>query len=279
MAKFNRQGRNMMTNFLRATVCVSAIANAAIFAALIPQVEAQDSARTIEAASIRPSSFPSESSFAGFAAAAGDVCNIGARRPLASGNRLTLGKITLCQLIVMGYGVQGFRVVDMPPPMRRLEASNYYDVQIKAEGEQPLTDDQSRALLRDLVKDRFHVTLHGDTRNLPVYVLAIGKNGTKLNETQVEGQTQRTGVPMTSYIAFMSRYVDRPIVDKTGLTGTHYQFMWNDKELREDLARDGIKPVPLIFHTVEEQLGLTLKAEKAPTEVLVIDHAEQPSQN
>jgi uncharacterized protein (TIGR03435 family) len=210
----------MITNVLRATVCVSVIVAPAIVAALIPQLDAQDSIRTIEAASIRPALFPSESSFAGWAAGAGDVCNIGTRRPLASGNRLTLGKITLCQLIAMGYDVQSFRIADLPPQMRKLEASNFYDVQIKAEGDQPLTDDQSRALLRDLVKDRFHVALHRDTRDLPVYVLAIGKNGTKLHETSDYGQTQRTGVPIASYIAFISRYVDRPIVDKTGLTGS-----------------------------------------------------------
>jgi uncharacterized protein (TIGR03435 family) len=162
--------------------------------------------------------------------------------------------------------------------MMKVEQSNYYNVQIKAEGEESLTEDQARALLRALVADRFRATLHRETKTLPVYVLALGKNGTKLQETPVEGRPQRNGVSIVSYISFIARYVDRPIVDKTGLTGTHYAFVWDEQELREEL-KDGHKPVPSIFRAVQDQLGLALRPANEPMDVLVIDRAEKPTEN
>jgi len=251
---------------------------AAAGAFAVPGLHAQDPTRAIEVASIRQASFPNDSYFAGWAAGSGDACNVGARRPVATGSRLNLSRITLCQLIVMGYGVQGFRIVGAPAWMMKLEPANYYNVQIKAEGEDPVTDEQARGLLRALITDRFHVTLHRDSSPLPVYVLAIGKNGTKIRETPEDGRPQRNGVSMASYVAFISRYLDRPVVDKTGLTGTNYAFAWDEKELREELQKDGT-PAPSIFHAVEEQLGLTLKPSKEPLDVLVIDQAEKPTEN
>jgi uncharacterized protein (TIGR03435 family) len=244
-----------------------------------PEVRAQDSARKIEAASIRPASFPNEDFFRGWTAYTADTCAIGARSPAISGSRLSLPKITLCQLIVMGYGVQSLRIAGAPAWMTKIEQSNYYDVQIKAEGEEGLTEEQARGLLRTVVADRFHVTLHRNNEALPVYELTVGKSGPKFQETPEEGRSQRNGVPIASYIISLSRYVDRPIVDKTGLTGTHYAFVLDQKELAEDLQKDGIKPVPSVFRVVEEQLGLTLKPAKEPMDVLVIDHAESPSDN
>jgi uncharacterized protein (TIGR03435 family) len=273
-------GNTVRRKLLTAMVGASAVVGPFLFGMLnAPGVRAQDSTRTIEAASLRPSSFPNEDYFRGWTSFAGDTCAIGARSPAISGSRLSLPKITLCQFIVMGYGLQSLRIAGAPAWMTKVEQSNYYDVQIKAEGEEGLTAEQTRALLRMLVRDRFHVTPHRDTAALPVYELTVGKSGPKFQETPEEGRSQRNGVPIASYIASLSRYVDRPIVDKTGLTGTHYAFVWDEKELAEDLQKDGIKPVPSVFRLVEEQLGLTLKPAKEPMDVLVIDHAERPSDN
>jgi bla regulator protein BlaR1 len=269
---------NSSNQLLLAAAGVAAVAGLAVFGLLNPlRVRAQDQPRAIEAASIRPASFPSEDYFRGWTLNGG-ICEVGARAVAISGNRLNMPKMTLCQLIVMGYNVQGFRIVGAPAWMLKVEQPNYYDVQIKAEGEQALTEDQARGLMKDLVADRFRVTLHRDTKTLPVYELAIAKNGTKVKETPVEGRPQRNGVPMKTFLFQAADFVDRPIVDKTGLTGTHYQYQWDAKALREEL-KEGIKPVPSIFHEVEEQLGLTLKPANDPIEVLVIDRAEKPSEN
>jgi uncharacterized protein (TIGR03435 family) len=87
-------------------------------------------------------------------------------------------------------------------------------------------------------------------------------------------------------IADLSRQLalilDRPILDKTGFTGEFDLFL----NFTSDGALMGMPPgyggpanpdLPNIFAALEEQLGLKLAPAKSPVEVLVIDHAEQPT--
>jgi uncharacterized protein (TIGR03435 family) len=71
-------------------------------------------------------------------------------------------------------------------------------------------------------------------------------------------------------------YVDRPIVDQTGLKGRYdFQLKWLTGE---NHANDQDAP-PGIFTAIQEQLGLKLEPLKAPADVLVVDGAERPSAN
>ena len=69
----------------------------------------------------------------------------------------------------------------------------------------------------------------------------------------------------------------RPVFDKTGLPG-FYDFTL-------DWTPDHGGPPPPnssgidIFTALQEQLGLKLEPQKAPIEIVVIDHAEKPSEN
>jgi uncharacterized protein (TIGR03435 family) len=75
--------------------------------------------------------------------------------------------------------------------------------------------------------------------------------------------------------------VDRPVLDRTGLTGTF------DFSLEWSLAPDPAQPVgpqpedagPTFLEALQEQLGLKLKSAKGPVDVLVIDHVEHPTEN
>jgi uncharacterized protein (TIGR03435 family) len=69
----------------------------------------------------------------------------------------------------------------------------------------------------------------------------------------------------------LSRYVNRPVIDRTDLKGP---FQWSVKWAAETNP-DGIS----IFTAVQEQLGLKLESTTGPAEVVVVDHVEQPTPN
>jgi uncharacterized protein (TIGR03435 family) len=92
-------------------------------------------------------------------------------------------------------------------------------------------------------------------------------------------------ITMDMLAQFVDQSVDRSVVDRTGLTGT-FDFTL---EFAPEVG-PGYQPgstaeasdasgVPRIFSALQEQLGLKLEPQKAPLDVLVIDHVEEPSPN
>jgi len=77
--------------------------------------------------------------------------------------------------------------------------------------------------------------------------------------------------------------VDRPVVDRTGLTGTWDLAIEFVPEPNGSAAADTNPrpPVqgPAFVDALREQLGLKLESAKAPIQTLVIDHVEPPSAN
>jgi hypothetical protein len=121
-----------------------------------------------------------------------------------------------------------------------------------------------------LFADRFQLKLHRENRTIPVYELVAGPNGSKLKEDEKFGSTT------AAYIVLMAKYVDRPVVDETGV-GQDVRFQWFSPGLRG--KENGVKPVPERFTALEDQLGLTLKPAEEAVEFLVIDRAVQATLN
>ena len=79
----------------------------------------------------------------------------------------------------------------------------------------------------------------------------------------------------------LQRRVDKPIVDKTGLTGKYdMKLTWsvegqtlNGGDAKDDDTQAGI------FTAMKETLGLELKPTRGPVQVLVVDSVTQPSPN
>ena len=83
----------------------------------------------------------------------------------------------------------------------------------------------------------------------------------------------------------LSNLVGRPVVDRTGLTGTFdMRLTWTPDQISRR-PPDGPEPPaidtngPSIYTALQEQLGLKLESQKGPAEVLVIDRAEHPVEN
>ena len=63
-------------------------------------------------------------------------------------------------------------------------ASDGYDVIAKAPGD--ASNEQMYPMLQELLRDRFHLRLHRETRELPVYALLTAKGGLKLQNQKSE---------------------------------------------------------------------------------------------
>jgi bla regulator protein blaR1 len=155
---------------------------------------------------------------------------------------------------------------------------------LDAKTETPADENRLRLMLQTLLSKRFQLVAHGETREMQVYALTVGKNGTKLREWK-EGDTIPSldrshgagGIAnkekMKDFVDFLNLRglsvlygIDRPVLDKTGLEGTYlFFFSW---ETNEDFMA-----------AVEDQLRLKFEKQRASVETLVIDRIEKPSEN
>ena len=75
--------------------------------------------------------------------------------------------------------------------------------------------------------------------------------------------------------------VDRPVLDKTGLTGAYdIDLQWARTDLHAgDATSVASDDAPSILTAVEEQLGLKLVPHRDKLDVLVVDHIQPPTPN
>jgi len=211
-------------------------------------------------------------------------------------DRFMATNVTLHGLIRRAYEVQDDQILAGPDWLN----SEGYDIDAKVEKSvvaelQKLGPDQSflqsRRMLQALLADRFKLSLHNESKEVPVYALVIARNGLKIQRA-IRGDTYpdgfkrpdgvprgwgdwsepgkffAQGVPIASLVQHLSEhYLHRPVLDKTGLTDKYdFKLQWTP-----------IESEAAIFTALQEQLGLKLETQKLPINILVIDHAEKPS--
>ena len=165
--------------------------------------------------------------------------------------------------------------------------SERFDIAAKAQGAVP--SDRLRVMLRNLLEERFHLVAHRETREVPVYALTVGKDGTKhLNEAASGGAESVRPLPLgagkgrrfefrsvtMSYLSFFLGKLgplDRASVDLTGIEG-RFDFDLDIPDRDADTAPADY-PISVVFPAVYAQLGLKVEARKAPVEVIVVDAA------
>ena len=221
-----------------------------------------------------------------------------------------------------------------------------FDIEAEAPGNP--TSGQKILMLRSLLSDRFKLTAHLETRQLPIYALVpvnAGKLGPQIHPYSatercdvsasatyepwapqhglVDGAASNTqnspaelattalqhypcghivggllsardrnqvwsggrNVSMETIAAGIGTMedIDRPVVNDTDLTGNFdFTVEW---DIRVDHLAANPSPAqsePLgnsLFEGLREQVGLELKPQKGPVDVIVIDHVEQPKQD
>lgn len=147
---------------------------------------------------------------------------------------------------------------------------------------------RKRQMLQALLADRFKVSAHAEDRDMRAFALAVAKGGPKLVSTNsaVTDLTGGRGLisikggnDSLAVLAFeLSWRLGRPVVDRTGLQGRYeIKLTWS-----ADDGASGTTPETSdasLFTAIQEQLGLKLEPYKGPVPVLILDHAEKPSEN
>ena len=94
-------------------------------------------------------------------------------------------------------------------------------------------------MLRTLLADRFKLVVHREAKEMPVYTLVVGKNGSKMQEAKEgektfanvvgPGHLVFTGMNMLGLVITLSNTLGNPIIDKTGLTGFYdFKLDWTN---------------------------------------------------
>jgi len=205
----------------------------------------------------------------------------------SSGPRLRLEGYSAVMLVMEAYNLENYQVfLNTQVPWY---TEKYFNILANAPGDTAPTKEQFRRMLRTLLTDRFQLKMHREMKDTPVYGLVTGKNGPKLKaslpdsprvaNTRVNGRNQNMDLShcdMDCLAQELAIFVDRPVINKTALTGTYAIKL----EATPFYRLNNPQPTDIsVFDAVQDVFGLKLEKLTAPVEVLVIDSLEQPSAN
>jgi uncharacterized protein (TIGR03435 family) len=163
-----------------------------------------------------------------------------------------------------------------------------------------------REMLKTLLAERFKLAIHVETRDSPIYALVVVSKGHRLTRAakscspatieeaanNISSCGRQGGGPangfrlrnatLTDLAMGLSNFVDRTIVDRTGVSG---QFdidvpPWSTGQPpRPDSDEPQPDPGGPSIFTVLQQFGLRLEPARGPIDYYVVDHVERPSEN
>ena len=149
-----------------------------------------------------------------------------------AGHHVLAANVSLLDLLSLAYGLHPKQIVNGP---KWMETSKYDIDGVPTMAGRP-DRDQQRQLFRTLLADRFHLAFHYEERELSVYALVPAKGGPRLTRTARLPQdatnfsytnqivlTVRNASMATVADGLQASFLDRPVVDHTGLTD-RYDF-------------------------------------------------------
>jgi uncharacterized protein (TIGR03435 family) len=231
------------------------------------------------------------------AGAAFEVASIKPSDPNASGSQsnsdgrlVSMRNWTTHRLLQRAFDVQSYQVTGGPNWLDSLG----FDINAKVSESEPVLRGKEglqrvQMMLQALLRERFQLESHKETRTLPVYHLTASKSGVKLTASaSAEGSSMNSknghltaeGISVAQLAAFLSRTMERPVLDATGIPGRFdFALSWSPQEVAAKAPDGNESAGPSIFTALQEQLGLKLESGKGPVEIIVVDHAEKPTDN
>lgn len=186
-------------------------------------------------------------------------------------------------------------------------AKDQYDIKGKpseadaqAMQKMPVTDQDhmKERMGQSLLAERFHLKMHFESRAMPVYELLVAPGGSKMavNTTSdapasaisIAGSPQ--GIKLNAEHSTMQIFamalqnvaVDRPVIDRTGLTQRYdfkMEFASDGRQFGGVVQQGAADSGQASLFTALRELGLRLQPTTAQVEVVVIDHIDPPTEN
>jgi uncharacterized protein (TIGR03435 family) len=233
-----RSETSNQTHVSSSTIGIALIAGALTAAAVLAQTPSSSERPKFEVASVRENT--SGDGNGGFA--------------IQPGGRASATNAPLTMIIRSAYRLQEFQLVGLPD----WALTARYDITAKADREFPPPVpggelSPAQLMFQSLLEDRFKLTIHRETRELPMYALVVARSdgtlGPQLKTSTLDcaainaarrsgppaprqpgappvcsirigfGQLIGTGFPLMSLASGLVQFVHRSVVDRTGLTG------------------------------------------------------------
>jgi uncharacterized protein (TIGR03435 family) len=189
-----------------------------------------------------------------------------------TGAKLTVFNLDLLSLIERAYNMREYQITGP-------ESIKGAKFEIKAKLPSGTPRDDMPAAVQALLRERFKMVAHKDTKELPYYELTVAKDGPKLKAAAGRGTTTRIrglysarNESMAQLSDVLSRALDRAVVDSTGLTG-RYDFVLDYTP--DDPRYSDMSGAKSVFTALQQQLGLKLESRKGPTPVLVVESIQK----
>ncbi len=199
-------------------------------------------------------------------------------------NRLDVKNMNLRVLIEDAYALPDFELSGLESAR-----STHYD--IAATTAAPVSRDQMRELLANLLAERFHLKTHWDPRIEPVFRLEKLPGALKMKASDVgyplpnspfrDGETIRLMGPMSMHqlADSLNRYAGKPVIDATNLEG-YFTIALTFASEEINPGGNGGGTAPFLKNAIQEQLGLKLTPVQEQIKILVVDHADdKPTEN
>lgn len=172
---------------------------------------------------------------------------------------------------------------------------------------------QWQQMLQAMLADRFHLAVHRETRDAPMFALVLVRHDRRLGprlrkastdctalraagmpiptpaageepicSSQVDDGIRGRGQRIATLARMLTPFTGREVVDRTALSG-EYDF---DLKLPEENSgrRPGAPGLPAadaaaggILTVIQDELGLKLESIRAPAEFVVVDRVEHPA--
>jgi uncharacterized protein (TIGR03435 family) len=221
------------------------------------------------------------------------------------GDRFNIEHMSLRDLIMFAYGLKSKNQVIGGP---KWATEQYFNIAAKESDDDVLRlkalsgaarEHDRQTMMQALLKERFALQATEGTRKLPAFALLQAKGGAKLRHSPSGGSgsnlSSRGGhlhaidTSIADFAGFLSsrrEFSTGEVVDKTNLHGNYdFSLNWSPQYRLSAYASDtpeqasSTDDLPELIPALREQLGLVIKRDKEPIQVVIIDSASEPTPN